>query len=153
MLNKIDYTRLRLLKSRLLKGITVKNIEKIYVYKLALGVIILLAGIVSAFFYKFESSFSSFLISMGLILFILTAFRLFRQDDLPDRDERTKKLAAYGITYSWLLTLVLIAVLYLANYFELVEFTATSVLSILLFFMAISANIFRWYFMRKGDIE
>ena len=72
---------------------------------------------------------------MGLIIFILTAFRLFRQGDFPDADERTKKLAAYGITYSWLLTLVLISVFYLANYFKLVEFTAESVLSILLIFM------------------
>lgn len=130
-----------------------KNMEKRYVYKLALGVIILLAGIVSATFYKHEASFSSFLISMGLVLFILTAFRFFRKGDLPDRDERTKKLAAYGITYSWLLTMVLISVLYLANFFKLVDFTAGSVLSILLIFMTISANIFRWYFMRKGDIE
>lgn len=130
-----------------------KNIKKIYAYKLALGFIILLAGIVSAICYKHEASFSSFLIIMGLVLFILTAFRFFRQGDLPDRDERTKKLAAYGITYSWLLTLVLISVLYLANYFELVEFTAVNVLGILLIFMTISANVFRWYFMRKGDIE
>jgi len=153
VLNKINSTRLRLLKLRLFKGIAMKNIKKIYVYKLALGVIILLAGIVSAICYKHEASFSSFLISMGLVLFILTAFRFFRLGDLPDRDERTKKLAAYGITYSWLLTLVLISVLYLANYFKLVEFTAVNVLGILLIFMTISANVFRWYFMRKGDIE
>ncbi|AKB50644.1 hypothetical protein MSBRW_1391 [Methanosarcina barkeri str. Wiesmoor] len=130
-----------------------KNIKKIYMYKLALGVILLLAGIVSAIFYKNETSFSSFLIIMGLVLFVLTAFRLFRQGDFPDRDERTKKLAAYGITYSWLLTLVLISVFYLANYFKLVEFTAGSVLGILLIFMVISANIFRWYFMQKSDVE
>lgn len=130
-----------------------KNIKKIYAYKLALGFIILLAGIVSAICYENEASVSSFLIIMGLVLFILTAFRLFRQGDLPDRDERTKKLAAYGITYSWLLTLVLISVLYLTNYFKLVEFTAGSVLGILLIFMAISANVFRWYFMQKSDVE
>jgi hypothetical protein len=81
------------------------------------------------------------------------AFRLFIQGDFPDRDERTKKLAAYGITYSWLLTLVLIAVLYLANFFKLVEFTAGGVLGILLILMAISANIFRWYFTQKSDVE
>jgi hypothetical protein len=153
VLNKVDSVRLHLLKLRLFKGIIMKNIEKRYMYKLTLGIIILLAGIVSATFYKHEAAVSSFLISMGLILFILTALRLFRQGDLPDRDERTKKLAAYGITYSWLLTLVLISVFYLANYLKLVEFTAGSVLGMLLIFMTISANVFRWYFMRKGDIE
>jgi uncharacterized membrane protein len=98
-------------------------------------------------------SISIFLINFGLILFVVTAFRLFRQGDLPDRDERTKKLAAYGITYSWLLTLVIISVLSLVEYFGLAELTARGVLGLLLFFMIVSANLFRWYFMQKGDIE
>ena len=127
--------------------------EKIYRYKLVLGIIIMLAGMLSAAFHIFETTISIFLINMGLILFVITAFRLFRQGDLPDRDERTKKLAAYGITYSWLLTLVLIAVLYWVEYFKLVELTAGGVLGILLIFMTISANVFRWYFMQKCDVE
>ncbi|WP_269850859.1 hypothetical protein [Methanosarcina horonobensis] len=64
-----------------------------------------------------------------------------------------KKLAAYGITYSWLLTLVLIMVLYWAELLDLAEFTAEATLGILLFVMVISANVFRWYFMQKGDVE
>jgi len=128
-------------------------VEKIYRYKLVLGIIIMLAGMLSAAFHIFETTTSIFLINMGLILFVITAFRLFRQGDLPDRDERTKKLAAYGITYSWLLTLVLIAVLYWVEYFKLVELTVGGVLGILLIFMSISANVFRWHFMQKGDVE
>ena len=127
--------------------------EKIYRYKLVLGIIIMLAGIISAAFLEVEASVSIILISMGLVIFVMTAFRLFRRGDLPDRDERTKKLAAYGITYSWLLTLILITVLYWVEFFKLAEFTAEAILGILLFFMVISANVFRWYFMQKGDIE
>lgn len=127
--------------------------EKIYRYKLVLGIIIMLAGILSAIFLEAEASISIILISMGLVIFVMTAFRLFRRGDLPDRDERTKKLAAYGITYSWLLTLVLIMVLYWVEFFKLAELTAEVILGILLFFMVISANVFRWYFMQKGDIE
>jgi hypothetical protein len=52
-----------------------------------------------------------------------------------------------------LLTLVVITVLSWIQYFGLAELTADGVLGILLFFMIISANVFRWYFMRKGDIE
>ncbi|MHC1754188.1 MAG: hypothetical protein AB9861_01930 [Methanosarcina sp.] len=130
-----------------------KNIKKEYTYRLALGIAIMLAGMFSAVFHIFEMSISIFLINLGLILFVITAFKHFRLGGLPDRDERTKKLAAYGITYSWLLTLVLIAVLYWIEYFKLIEFTAGGVLGILLIFMTISANIFRWYFMQKGDFE
>ncbi|AAM05670.1 hypothetical protein [Methanosarcina acetivorans] len=127
--------------------------EKIYRYKLVLGIIIMLSGIISAAFLEVEASISIILISMGLVIFVMTALRLFRRGELPDRDERTKKLAAYGITYSWLLTLVLIMVLYWVEFFKLAELTAEVILGILLFFMIISANVFRWYFMQKGDIE
>ncbi|AKB78807.1 hypothetical protein MSHOH_2324 [Methanosarcina horonobensis HB-1 = JCM 15518] len=127
--------------------------EKIHRYKLILGLIIMLAGMFSAAFLEVNASVSILLIVMGMVILVMTAFRLFSQGDLPDRDERTKKLAAYGITYSWLLTLVLIMVLYWAELLDLAEFTAEATLGILLFVMVISANVFRWYFMQKGDVE
>ncbi len=130
-----------------------EKINREYKNRLTSGVLLTLAGILSAAFFEGNSSIPIFLITMGLVIFAMTAFRLFRQGDLPDRDERTKKLASYGISYSWLLTLVLIIVLYWIEFLELAELTAEATLGLLLFFMLISANVFRWYFMQKGDIE
>ncbi|AGF98242.1 MULTISPECIES: hypothetical protein [Methanosarcina] len=130
-----------------------KNIKKVYRYRLISGIILLLAGIMLTVFFEGDSSIPVILIVMGMVIFLITAFRLFRQGDLPDRDERTKKLAAYGITYSWLFTLVLITVLYWIEFLNLADFTAEAILGILLFFMLISANVFRWFFMQKGDVE
>jgi hypothetical protein len=130
-----------------------KCMEKKYLYTLVLGIIIMAAGMLSIAFQEVDEPISISLINVGLIIFLVTVFRLFRRGKLPDRDERTKKLAAYGITYSWLLTLVLIAVLYWVEYFKLVELTVGAVLGILLFCMIVSSNVFRWYFMQKGDIE
>lgn len=127
--------------------------NRVYKKKLTLGVFLTLVGILSAAFFEVDSSIPIFLIIMGMVIFIMTSFRLFRQGDLPDRDERTKKLATYGITYSWILTLVLITVLYWVEFLGLAELTAETILGILLFFMIISANAFRWYFMQKGDVE
>jgi len=127
--------------------------EKKYLYTLVLGITIMVAGMLSIAFQEVDKSVSISLISIGLIILLVTVFRLFRKGELPDRDERTKKLAAYGITYSWLLTLVLITVLYWMEYFKLVELTVGGVLGILLFFMIVSSNVFRWYFMQKGDVE
>jgi hypothetical protein len=127
--------------------------EKKYLYTLILGITFMTAGILSVVFQKIDSSISISLVNIGLIIFIVTVFRLFRQGELPDRDERTKKLAAYGITYSWLLTLVLIALLYWVEYFKLIELNAGNVLGILLIFMSVSAYVFKWYFMQKGDVE
>ncbi|WP_255336001.1 hypothetical protein [Methanosarcina sp. KYL-1] len=129
-----------------------KNMGRKYRYTLFLGIALMVAGMLSAAFLEVDTL-AIGLINAGLIIFLVTAFRLFRQGELPDRDERTKKLAAYGITYSWLLTLVLITILYWVEYFDLARLTAEAVLGILLFFMIISANVFRWYFMQKGDVE
>lgn len=130
-----------------------KSMEKRYMYKLVLGITIIVVGMLSAAFFEVDMLIPIVLINTGLIIVIATVFRLFKRGNLPDRDERTKKLAAYGITYSWLLTLVVIAVLSWVEYFGLAELTAEEVLGILLFFMIISANVFRWYFMQKGDVE
>ncbi len=127
--------------------------ERKYLYKLIFGIVLMAAGILSDIFLDIDVLIPIVLVNTGLIIFVATAFRLFRRGDLPDRDERTKKLAAYGITYSWLLTLIVITVLFWIQYFGLAELTTNGVLGILLFFMIISANVFRWYFMQKGDIE
>ncbi|MCO5381116.1 MAG: hypothetical protein NHB15_02490 [Methanosarcina barkeri] len=127
--------------------------KKEYKYRLALGVVLILAGILSAAFFEVNTSIPIFVITMGSVIFVITAFRLFKNGELPDSDERTKKLAAYGITYSWLLTLMLIAVLFWVEYFKLIELTTEGTLGVLLIFMSISANVFRWYFMRKSDVE
>lgn len=134
-------------------GLEIQNIKKEERYKLASGIILMLAGILSVTFFEVETSLSIFLITIGLVMFVMTVFRLFKIGDLPDRDERTKKLAAYGITYSWLFTLVLITLLYWIEFFGMAELTAEATLGILLFFMIISANIFRFYFMQKGDVD
>lgn len=76
-----------------------------------------------------------------------------RTADMPESDERTKKLGAYAATYSWLLTLVLIAVLFWVDYFSIFKLTVTQALGTTLFVMVLSMNVFRWYFGRKGDVE
>jgi len=130
-----------------------KNLQKGCKYKLTLGAILILAGIFLTVFFKDNSSVPVILIVMGMVVFVISALRLFRQEDLPDRDERTKKLAAYGITYSWIFTLVLVTILYWVEFLDMAEFTSEAILGILLFFMLISANVFRWFFMQKGDVE
>jgi amino acid transporter len=129
------------------------SLERKYLYTIVLGLTIMFAGMFSIAFLEVNKSISISLINIGLIIFVVTVFRLFKKGDLPDKDERTKKLAAYGITYSWLVTLVLLTVLFWAEYFKLMDLTVGELLGTILFFMIISANVFRWYFMQKGDVE
>jgi peptidoglycan biosynthesis protein MviN/MurJ (putative lipid II flippase) len=91
--------------------------------------------------------------SMIIAVLIVWVVRSKRTAELPEADERTKKLGAYAATYSWLLTLVLIAVLFWVDYFSVVALTVAQALGTTLFVMVLSMNVFRWYFSRKGDVE
>ncbi len=72
--------------------------EKTHLYKLILGIILIAVGILSVVLLEvlFDNDMliPIVLINIGLIIFAATVFRHFRRRDLPDRDERTKKLAA-----------------------------------------------------------
>ncbi|MBN1455956.1 MAG: hypothetical protein JW945_06880 [Methanomicrobia archaeon] len=95
----------------------------------------------------------SMVISMIIAVLLAWFVRWRRMGELPERDERTKKLGAYAATYSWLVTLVLIAVLFWVDYLAVVKLTVTQVLSVTLLVMVLSLNLFRWYFSRRGDVE
>jgi hypothetical protein len=95
----------------------------------------------------------SAMMSMIIAVLIVWVVRWKRTVDVPERDERTRKLGAYAATYSWLLTLVLIAVLFWVDYFTVVTLTVAQALGATLFVMVLSMNVFRWYFSGKGDVE
>ena len=95
----------------------------------------------------------SAVISMIIAVLIVWVVRWRRTVDVPESDERTKKLGAYAATYSWLLTLVLIAVLFWIDYFTVVTLTVAQALGTTLFVMVLSMNVFRWYFSKRGDVE
>jgi hypothetical protein len=95
----------------------------------------------------------SAMMSMIIAVLIVWVVRWKRTVDVPESDERTRKLGAYAATYSWLLTLVLIAVLFWVDYFTVVTLTVAQALGATLFVMVLSMNVFQWYFSGKGDVE
>ncbi len=94
-------------------------------------------------------------ISVALNIGLIAALAVFMRSRYPERyqkDERTNRISAYSLSWSWSITYLLIAVLILMDYFKLVEFTASFVLSILFFTMTASMLLLRWHFGRKGDV-
>lgn len=95
----------------------------------------------------------SAVISMITTAIVIGFLRWKRMADVPESDERTKKLGAYAATYSWLLTLVFITLLFWVDNLAVVKLTVTQALGTTLLVMLLTMSVFRWYFSRKGDVE
>ncbi|WP_214020056.1 hypothetical protein [Methanoculleus sp.] len=123
-----------------------------YAVQIAAGAVLGAAGILLPFIVDGAEAISSLLVTIGLVLLAVATVRHWRFRDEPEKDERTQKIGAFGISCSWLLTLVFLALLFWADYLGVLALTVESVLLATILLMGLSANIFRWYFPRKGDI-
>ncbi|MCK9297430.1 hypothetical protein HL657_05600 [Methanoculleus sp. YWC-01] len=126
--------------------------KKRYAIQIAAGVVLGAAGILLPFLVAGTEAISSLLVTIGLVILAVAVVRHWRFRDEPERDERTQKIGAYGISYSWLLTIVFLALLFWVNYLGLLALTVETVLLSTILLMGLSARLFQWYFFRQGDV-
>jgi hypothetical protein len=124
-----------------------------YNWRLVLGPVILLGGILLGLFWQgIPSVLVSIMTAMGAV-FIVVGIRMMKYGDSYKGDERTKKIWAYSAAYSWWLTYIAIAALYLVDYLNIVELSVGMVLGILLFTISLSQIVLSWILSRKGDVR
>ena len=123
-----------------------------YAIKIAAGAILAAAGIFLPFLIDGIEALSSILVTIGLVTIAVVVMRYWRFRDELESDERTKKLGAYGLAYSWLLTLIFLAILFWVDYLGLLALPVGGVLLVTILLMALSARIFQWYLFRQGDV-
>ncbi|WP_332449060.1 hypothetical protein [Methanoculleus sp.] len=123
-----------------------------YAIQMTAGAVIGVLGLVLPFLVGGTEALSSILVTIGLVILAVAAVRHWRFRDEPEKDERTQKIGAYGISYSWLLTLVFLAVLFWVDYLGVLALTVESVLLATILLMGLSARIFQWYLFRQGDV-
>jgi hypothetical protein len=99
-----------------------------------------------------EGNFSAAYISAGTVLVILAGLRLYRGGKAYLQDERTKKIGAYGLSWSWFLTFLVLFAVFWANYLGLWSPDAGTLSVILILLMGISAKAFQLWFFREGDV-
>lgn len=120
---------------------------------LVLGILFVLAGIALQYVgIVVKSTAVVALVSAGVTIVIVVVIKGLRRQDEVLSDERTKKIGAYGTTYSWVLTLVLILAFLWLDFLGLTSFNLQGILFVLLFTMLISARLFQWYLFRQGDV-
>lgn len=92
-------------------------------------------------------------ISAGFILAILSGMRLWTGEKEYMQDERTKRIGAYGLSWSWFLTFLALFVIFWADYLHLWSPDAMTFSVLLILLMGISARGFQAYLFRKGDVD
>jgi arginine exporter protein ArgO len=119
----------------------------------SIAAVLITAGVAMVAFLENNKEMAITLINIGGVIIFVTFIRARRSGDGSMKDERTVRIGSYGLSYSWFVTLILLAVLFWIDYFELVQFTVDQVLGLLILVMAVTAKGFQWYHFRKGDVE
>ncbi|MDV2480787.1 hypothetical protein F8E02_01945 [Methanoculleus sp. Wushi-C6] len=123
-----------------------------YAIQIAAGAALAAAGLLLPFLTSGTEVLSSVLVTIGAVILMVAAMRHRRFGDERERDERTQRIGAYGLSYSWFLTLVFLAVLFWVDYLGVLALTVESVLLSAILLMGLSARVFQWYFFRQGDV-
>jgi hypothetical protein len=138
-------------RSQLMKAYVVMGSGMILIAAI-IGILIYLQGDSGGYAQIYEAGMSGFLTG-GIVLFLIGGIKLRGDPDANIQDERTKKIGAWGITYSWYLTYFLIAFALFAHVLGLPLLEIEGLLLLLIIIMPLSAHAFQFYFYRRGDID
>ncbi|MBA2862009.1 hypothetical protein [Methanococcus maripaludis] len=121
--------------------------------RVSLGFLIMLFGIFIEYVFHVSNLITAILINAGVILIIYNLYYHIKYCEVPSKDERIRKIANAGLAYSWVLTFLVMNLIFWVDYFNWFEITVAQVIGIIYFVMLISALLFQQYFKRQGDVE
>jgi len=123
-------------------------------YKLmtAFGGFFAAVALFCSFYNLIPNAVASGIISFATCLFVFGIIRLSIKKE-PLIDEMVKKANQTAITGSWILTLIVVSLLFWINIIFRNIISAYQVLSIVLFFMLMSDIILRYYYLKHGIKE
>ena len=116
-------------------------------FRIIIGVLMLISGIISMMLNAGGAGIGIILVAAGIIFLItgISRHRKFGND--PESDERSKKIGAYGLSYAWLTGL------FWLDSLGMVKLTVQNALMASILVLALSAAIYQAYLFRKGDVE
>jgi len=119
------------------------------------GIALLFAGLSEMLFMPVDEPGNTAIpfVTFGFILVFLAGARLYRDDNNFLQDERTRKIGAYGLSWSWFLTFIVLFGFFWLDYLGIYKPDAEALSVILILLMGVSAKVFQWYLFRKGDVE
>jgi hypothetical protein len=122
-------------------------------YRIIIGTLMLVSGLISSVFEPGRSIFSTILITGGCAFLAVGILRHRQYREGPESDERSKKIGAYGLSYAWLTGVIFISVLYWLDITGILLLGTQVVLALSLMVLAISAVLYQMYLFKRGDVE
>ena len=122
-------------------------------YRIIIGTLMLVSGLISSVFEPGGSIFSTILITGGCAFLAVGILRHRQYREGPESDERSKKIGAYGLSYAWMTGSILISVLYWLDITGILRLGTQVVLALSLMVLAISAVLYQMYLFKRGDVE
>ncbi|MBN1234961.1 MAG: hypothetical protein JW999_02805 [Methanotrichaceae archaeon] len=119
-----------------------------FLIKMIPGTALIMAGLLLSF----QGYDALFLAIAGMVAIGVVLLRRWRAGDQPEKDERTNKLGAFSLAYSYLVSLILALVLFIAVYLGIVDLDAVTALQIIIYVMTGSTIVFMLIFSRRADV-
>jgi hypothetical protein len=122
-------------------------------YRIIIGILMLISGLVSIVLAKGEFVIGSILLISGIAFLVTGITRHIRNGESPESDERLKKIGAFGLSYGWLTGLFFMFALFWLDYLNFLRLGTQVALALSIVVLALSARVYQIYLFRKGDIE
>ncbi|MDG6256562.1 MAG: hypothetical protein QCH35_03075 [Methanomicrobiaceae archaeon] len=91
-------------------------------------------------------------IAAGFVMMILAGARMLRGESRSMQDERTKRIGAWGLSYSWFLTFLAMNAVFWLDHLGIASPDAGTLSVAFILVMGLSAKLFQSYLFGKGDV-
>jgi hypothetical protein len=122
-------------------------------YRIIIGALMMVSGIIGAIFTQGGSIFSAILLAGGCAFLVVGVIRHHQYGEGPESDERSKKIGAYGLSYAWLTGILFISALFWLDLMGTFRLGTQDALALSIVVLALSAVVYQVYLFRKGDVE
>ena len=127
----------------------IKKAKKMMIVK----IFIIVAMLGSMLYFRGADSASISVASSIVAVVLMTTLVRWKKPEAYKKDERIVKLSSYAGTWSWYVSLLAVTALFWTNYLGILNWNASDVISAIFFVMVSSILAFRFYFMKRGDVE
>jgi hypothetical protein len=133
--------------------IKMKKTKKQYIMTVISGMTLVFLGIFFQVSNLAKGVIPLIFMNAGTILIVIAVIAYNKYGAGITQEERTRALSARALCYSWLLTFVLVNVLYWVDYTSVLKYEASHILGIILFTMVLSGGFFQSVLKKRGTVD